>query len=827
MLLPRRVAPRLAALAVASLLVTLVVGALLAPRTAAHAALRASDPPANAVLPAAPRTIALRFTEPLERAASGIHLLDRTGERVAGTSVQFPGDPYLMEIALPGGLPNGTYTVAWHNLSAADGHTQEGYFTFTVGDAADVTTGVAPVAATTGGPPAWLLSGTRWLALLALAPSVAVWPVWLLVLRPTVRAAGSQRVALTRRVVRLAAWSLALALLASAVALVAQAAATVGGTTPGDGLWMTLCETRYGRWWLVRLVLLAGLGATLAGCAWSCPRRRPVRAGLALALAAAVPLPFSMVSHAAAQTSGRATAIAVDAVHLAGAAVWAGGVGVLALALLPTVRHAPPPLRRDLLAVAVPRFSAVALVAWAALGLTGLYMAWLQVGSLDALRDTGYGRSLTAKLLLVAPLLALGAANLLVVGRRVTARTADAAAIGRRWGRRFTLTVGAEAVLVVALLLVTGRLVGQEPARAALTADAPRAMRTELTLAGQRDDRPATLTLSPGAAGPNRFRLTIGGEPLPPETEAVLRLALPDLGIVGNEVALARMGGNAFEATGTEVAVAGAWQVEAVVRRIGAFDYRTAFTLPVGATPPPPSGGDQPGPAWRFDRSGVAALALALLAIIGLVAAWSAKRAAVRARIAGLGLANLAVAVALLLQARIATPPDGDPGAVSALAAPPAGVTAATLPPAATPSAGSHGMPEHHPTAATDHHHAAPAHGSAPAGTPSPPGPGTPVALGDLVVALDSVAPGPGPHDLVVAVATGTGGEIDARVTVSARPAGGDAGTVATVQGEPTSPGRYAARGLTLAPGRWQIVVRVAPTGRPSAAATFVVEVPG
>jgi putative copper export protein len=45
-----------------------------------------------------------------------------------------------------------------------------------------------------------------------------------------------------------------------------------------------------------------------------------------LLLAASLPLPFSLLSHAAAQPAGAATAIAVDAVHLLGASIWAGGV---------------------------------------------------------------------------------------------------------------------------------------------------------------------------------------------------------------------------------------------------------------------------------------------------------------------------------------------------------------------------------------------------------------------------------------------------------------------------------------------------------------------
>src|SRR4029079_19372134 len=130
-----------------------------------------------------------------------------------------------------------------------------------------------------------------------------------------------------------------------------------------------------------------------------------------LVLALALPVPFSLLSHASAQTTGRTAAIAFDVVHLLGASIWVGGLALFVGGLLPTLRDLTPAGRRVVLARTIPRFSAVALAAWGALGITGLYSAWLQVGNLNGLRDTAYGHSLIAKLLLLVPLLALAAFN--------------------------------------------------------------------------------------------------------------------------------------------------------------------------------------------------------------------------------------------------------------------------------------------------------------------------------------------------------------------------------------------------------------------------------
>jgi len=155
---------------------------------AAHAFLRESDPAANALLPSAPVAVTLRFTEPLETSYSRAELYDQTGALVPGAASRFvPSDRFALAVDLPPGLANGTYSVVWRTLSTADGHTAQGYVPFTVGTAADVAPVVPPLTITdTGGPPVWLQTVARWLSLVGVAGAIAVWPVWLFVLRPAI-----------------------------------------------------------------------------------------------------------------------------------------------------------------------------------------------------------------------------------------------------------------------------------------------------------------------------------------------------------------------------------------------------------------------------------------------------------------------------------------------------------------------------------------------------------------------------------------------------------------------------------------------------------------
>ena len=104
-------------------------------------------------------------------------------------------------------------------------------------------------------------------------------------------------------------------------------------------------------------------------------------------------------------------AIPADLVHVAGMACWLGGLVVLCVAVLP---------KRDVdeLRVVLPRYSALALGAIVALVVSGGYQAWRQVGSIDALKNTDYGRLLIAKLVVFAALIVAAAFSREIVNRR-------------------------------------------------------------------------------------------------------------------------------------------------------------------------------------------------------------------------------------------------------------------------------------------------------------------------------------------------------------------------------------------------------------------------
>jgi copper transport protein len=634
--------PRWAAWAVPMLALAVALGAwLMTPSPAqGHAAFERSEPTPNAVLPEAPSEIVMWFTEPLEYSFSGATLYNQRGDAVEDVSVGPGPNDYSLQIDVPQPLERGTYSVSWHNLSTADGHTQQGYFAFTIGTESDVASVTAPEDSTSG-PPLWLRSLSRWLALISLAPIIAVAPVWLLVLYPAIRERAGTLRAASERLVLILSIALGLALVGNVLALVVQAATLTGGTLV-ERIGDTLADTRYGRLWLARIGLLLLTALIILLVDWMRPRRNRAVLAAAVIVPLLLPLPISLNAHASALTAGRTTAIVFDWVHIVTASVWFGGLLLVAGTLLRLRIPAEEGGRAPLLARAMPRFSAVALVCWGLLILTGIYAAWLHVGGIEALRETAYGRSLTVKLLGIAVVLALALANLLFVTRKLSQASDDPAA-GGNWARRLRVAVSAEIVLALLIFFMVGRMTSQQPARDAIASVAP-----EVTIDLMLDERPATLNVSPGTAGPNTYILTIDGDTLPNDTEALLRVDRQGDEIGLNEIDLERQAGNVFSVHGIEMGMTGSWDIETIVRQIGGFSWSATAQVEVGE-----SDAAARQASWRFSTHSIAGLLLVGIGLAGIVIAWRAGPSRLRTELAGLGVIALLLGLGIMATDRV------------------------------------------------------------------------------------------------------------------------------------------------------------------------------
>ena len=413
---------------------------------AAHAELVRASPSPGSALADPPEAIEIWFSEPLESEFSGLELLDGTGTRIELQAVAIGGDGRRIAGRMPALAP-GVYTVVYRTLSRLDGHFLPGSYSFTVlgpGVAAGGGAAFEPSLSSGAGPEATI---GRWASLVGLAALVGGGAVAFAAARSDRSPEGGVRRLAWRSYLPLAVAGLALALLGDALLLRAQHGAVGGSLTT------LLTESRFGLFLLWRAGLLAAIaliGLALGMGLWRRRAREGVPAAAAL-VGLGTLYTVGAVGHAAA-APGSFWALAADFVHLATALLWLGGIGFLGLLALRARGPGERPPAETLLRL-VAWFSVAAAVSLLLLTATGLLRAFGELPSLEALTGTNYGRWLIAKLLLIAPLLAVAWLN-----RRVVERCSRGAMEAEAALARLRALLPAEALLGVAVLLSVAAL---------------------------------------------------------------------------------------------------------------------------------------------------------------------------------------------------------------------------------------------------------------------------------------------------------------------------------------------------------------------------------
>ncbi|MGW3322263.1 copper resistance CopC/CopD family protein [Streptomyces virginiae] len=566
---------------VAAVLALLIGGAGAA---SAHAGLSGSDPADGSVLKTEPQHVTLTFTESVSFSDDSLRVLSPANERVNPRPAQHAdGKENTARVELSGKLPQGTYTVAWRVVSA-DGHPISGAFVFSIGQPSDTAAVVAtdsPDDTAVGR----LYGVLRHVAYSGLALLVGA-ATFVLVCWP---AAGATRP--VRRLLTVG-WA---ALTASTVALLLLRGPyeTAGSVTSAFDLAQLgrAVTTRSGGALMARLVLLAVAAVLLRRWARRLDRvddgaqppelgARDRQVGALLAVALAVTWAFA--EHAAAGIQVL-LAMPVAVLHLLAMGVWLGGLITLLLLL-----RRRDPAGQGIPASAIAGFSRLAFRAVAVLVATGVYQSWRQVGSWEALSTTSYGRTLVVKVAVVVLVLWVASYS-----RRWTARLVDEASSARTAVRvraaervRVAQTVGAstapagqdggtapetpagdgpsakatppaseadthrrglrrmvtvEAVLGVAVLVITTVLTGTQPSRAAgekaaaaSAADAGvKVITVPFDMGTAHHQGTVQITLSPGRVGENTVEAVVftadGGLASVPELR--LTLTQEELGI--------------------------------------------------------------------------------------------------------------------------------------------------------------------------------------------------------------------------------------------------------------------------------------------------------
>jgi copper transport protein len=257
--------------------------------------------------------------------------------------------------------------------------------------------------------------------------------------------------------------------------------------------------------------------------------------------------------------------VVVDTIHLAGMAVWLGGLVMLVGFLL---RQAD---RRELGAI-LPVWSR-----WAALAVTGLFLAGtvqalIEIGTPSALVGTTYGRVVIAKIVLFGAVIGVAAYS----RRQVRARTAAA----RPWSLRRAVSV--ELGVAAVVLALSATLVQTTPARTAEATSGTPANQGYFTTNLSSPLGSVQVEIDPAGVGNNSVHLYAYTTDNKPQRVQEWRAtaALPSANIEPLSIPLLPFTDN--HASGEiNLPTAGDWQVRVTVRTTEIDQATVTATVPI------------------------------------------------------------------------------------------------------------------------------------------------------------------------------------------------------------------------------------------------------
>lgn len=510
-------------LAVAS--VSLGVGPALA-----HAGLESSDPADGAVLDTAPDRVLLTFSEPPDLTLSTLGMLDATGAEVALLDPEIvPGEGSRQVALTPvSALGDAVYTVTFRVVSRTDGHLTAGSIAFGVGE---VTGEVVPSAnAPTESP---------WPSALSVIGKSLLYVGLILIFGAAVVGMGAFGGEVPGRRVLLPIAGVT-ALAGAGLMLVAEARSVGAGIG-------TIARSDAGEPFL-RLIIVCvvvAVVATIAGFRGG---------GLWLAGAGEAAAFAMLVRATGGHAGGRPLEVVLQWIHFMVVAVWVGGFTLLLLLVRARRPYSPVDEARA--------YSSLAGYTLIVVVISGVVRAIDELDGWSGITkalDTPYGTTIAIKVAIVVALIVLGTLSRFRAIPRL------------RYGSPLLArVVGVEVVTALAIFGVTATLTGLSPhpqrARPAQTA-APASVTAEGSDFATTVH--VTLTVTPGAPGPNRYEVhavdfdsgvAVAADSVSLRFEAVGRADLD-----ASQVDLMLDPDGHWMGEGTELSVPGPWTVTALI----------------------------------------------------------------------------------------------------------------------------------------------------------------------------------------------------------------------------------------------------------------------
>lgn len=558
----------------------LVLGLLgAATPTAAHADFITSTPAPYDIWNIVPTYVSVTVSEAVQAGSANITVLNGTRANVdAGPTRLAQTDPTTFTVALLSGIGPSVYTVTWSVLSADDGHFSAGTFYFMVAYRNGTLTGQFPQ---TGpviqnqpiSPIDVALEGANFVGFaIAFGSTLVAALLWSPMATTGEGKEGTPPVEGFRgllRFARIGAWVFA----AAAAGLWAENLLLSPPASLSDAVGSTF---------LISTVAQAMLGILMAALLTHLLRRPGLTSALdpgtwellpTLFLGFLVILAEAAASHSASTGAWWPLGPAADAVHLYGAALWAGGL----LGLLRVRRWLREPTPAAFAEGLLRAFSRLALLGVLLLVSAGAVLAFILVGTVGGLVGTDYGWVVLAKTALLVPMVALGAWNRRNLGREPeetpTHETVE----------RLSRAVRTEAILGIAILVLAGLLATMNPAAA------PGPANPTFTLDATAGGLYAIFQMNPWPAGPGQylFQLVLyyegNGTAYNPGANGTISFLLQGGNGTWATLALEGPHGNHYFLVSTVLDAPGTWQLRAEVRGPQGTPVDFSFTVSLHA----------------------------------------------------------------------------------------------------------------------------------------------------------------------------------------------------------------------------------------------------
>jgi len=471
----------------------------------AHATLLATTPGAGTRVAAPPHQLVLTFDQQIRPVSGGTTVVDAAGKSVmAGPAANAPGNLKQLVVPLQQGLPAGDYTVRWEIVST-DGHLIAGVYAYGVG-----TGGPVPQAESQDAPTDWPFLIARFFYFAGLLTLVGGVVYRVAAYQPaTAGVTGEPRRLMglreRDRANQVLALSAVLVLAGGWVALTRQ-----GAQVAGVSFWeafdhrgpvaSALDATRFGRQFGrgIDVTAVFTILVALAYATVGVSRRLTVVLAVPAAIAGAWALAAPGISGHAGDPGRGPLVIGLDALHVAAASIWIGGLVQLAVVTPHATRGLTRPLRDATRATIAGRFSRMAVAAVAVLAVTGGLRALWELSAVSQIWTTSYGRTLLAKTVLLLMTLAVASRSRRFLGRYQMLR------------RSVTAELVVLSAVVAAVALLTNLPPGSRPsAVSGATTATGGAATVALRNGGQ-------ISVWPGTAGPNAIRLSLPAQATAP-----------------------------------------------------------------------------------------------------------------------------------------------------------------------------------------------------------------------------------------------------------------------------------------------------------------------